>query len=379
MLGMLLSKIEGGSMKDKTTKKLKLKKPVKIVFALITLMILMGIIIIITFNFLLSAVSSKSEIVNFEIEGGSSIYSVGKKLEKEGIIRSYLAYKTYVKLNKVSSYKAGTYKIDKSYSTKKIIKLLTGDNYLKSGITITFKEGKTIRGVAREITKNTNISESEFYAKLEDDAYIDSLIEKYWFLTDEIKNKDIYYALEGYLFPDTYTFNTNATVEEIIETMLDQTDKVFSKYKEKFNSSSYSMHDVATLSSIVESEGIYSDDRKMIAGVFYNRLNAGMSLGSDVTTYYAFKVDLGTRDLTKAEINTYNPYNTRGPEMSGKLPVGPISNFGESSLEAVLNPSLNSYYYFVADKSGKTHFTKTYDEHNKLIKELKEAGNWIDW
>ena len=96
-------------------------------------------------------------------------------------------------------------------------------------------------------------------------------------------------------------------------------------------------------------------------------------------TLYAFKVDLGERDLTKAEINTYNPYNTRGPMMNGKLPVGAVSNFGESSLSAVLTPTTSDYYYFVADKSGKTHFTRTYEEHQNVINELKEANNWIEW
>ncbi len=366
-------------MKEVKPKKRKLKKMVKIVIALILLVIFMLLSGIIVFNFLLSPIVKKSEVISFKVDSGSSVYSVGKKLEKEGIIRNYLAYKVYVKLNGISEYKAGSYKIDKSFGTKKIIKTLTGDYYDKDGITITFKEGKTIRAVAREIAKKTNISESEFYAKLEDEKYVDFLINKYWFLTEDIKKEDIYYPLEGYLYPETYTFNTNVTIEEIIEVMLNQANKVFSKYKSLIDSSSYSVHEIITLASMIESEGIYSDDRKMIAGVFYNRLKSGMSLGSDVTTYYAFKVDLGKRDLTKTEINTYNPYNTRGPKMGGKLPIGPISNFSESSLSAVLTPLDNDYYYFVADKSGKTHFTKTYEEHNKLIDELKKAGNWIEW
>lgn len=359
--------------------KIKLKKPIKIlayIFLVIFIIILIGVL---SYNFLLSPVSSKNDKITFEVEKGSSVYSVGKKLEKNGLIRNYIAYKIYVKLNDVSKYKAGIYKLNKNYSTKKIVALLSSDSYEKSGIKITFKEGKTIRQVAKEIAKNTSISEEEFYAKLSDVAYIDTLINEYWFLSDEIKNENIYYSLEGYLFPDTYVFNKNTTVEEIIKIMLEQSNKVFLKYKSLIDSSNYSMHEIATLASIVEKEGIYVADRKMIAGVFYNRLNSKMSLGSDVTTYYAFKVDLGDRDLTTKEINTYNPYNTRGPQMSGKLPIGPISNFSESSLEAVLTPTNNEYYYFVADKSGKTHFTKTYEEHNRIISKLKREGNWIQW
>lgn len=365
--------------KENKHKRLKLKKPVKIVLILFMFIILIFITLIILFNLLLRPIDKSSNEVLFKVDTGSSVYSVGKKLEKNGIIRNFLAYKIYIKLNKITEYKAGSYKLDKSYSTKEIIKILSSGKYDKTGITITFKEGKTIRSIASSIAKQTDISEDEFYLLMEDENYIDSLIEKYWFLTNDIKNKDIYYPLEGYLFPETYTFNENVTLKEIIEVMLNQTDKIFSKYKTLIDSSNYNIHNLVTLASIVEQEGIYVNDRKMIAGVFYNRLNSNMSLGSDVTTYYAFKVELGQRNLTKKEINTYNPYNTRGPLMNGKLPVGPVSNFSKSSFEAVLNPSNSNYYYFVADKSGKTHFSKTYEEHNKLIKELKEAGNWIEW
>lgn len=374
-----MEKVETLDFEDKPKKKKRLKRPFRILFSIICTLIVIFAIIAVTLSFLLSAPSSRSEVIEFTIEKGSSVYQVGKKLEKEGIIRSYFAYKTYVKLKNINAYKAGVYKLDKSFPVKDIVSVLTGDYYKENGVSITFKEGKTIRLVAKEISKNTNITESEFYAKLEDEAYINSLIKKYWFLTDDIKNDNIYYPLEGYLFPDTYNFSEDVTVEKIIEVMLDQTDKIFSDYKSLIDSNSHSIHELVTLASIVESEGIYENDRKMIAGVFYNRLNAGMSLGSDVTTYYAFKVDLGQRDLTKSEINTYNPYNTRGPEMAGKLPVGPVSNFGKSSFASVLQPTDNNYYYFVADKSGKTHFTKTYEEHQKIINELKAAGNWIEW
>lgn len=360
-------------------KKKRLRKWVKITLGIILVFIFMVIFGLIFFNFLLGPVSNKSKEVLFEVEDGSSVYSVGEKLKEEGLIKNYLAYKIYVRLNNVNGYKAGVYKLDKSYSTKHIIELLTGNYYKQNGITITFKEGLTIWDVAKEINANTSIDESEFYEVLDDDAYIDSLIQKYWFLTDDIKNENIYYPLEGYLFPETYTFSNNVTAQEIIEVMLDQSDKIFSKYRSLIEQSSYSIHELVTLASMVEKEGILDEDRKMIAGVFYNRLNSGMSLGSDVTTYYAFKVDIGNRDLTSSEINTYNPYNTRGPGMAGKLPIGPISNFGESSFSAALTPTNNDYYYFVADKSGKTHFTKTYDEHQTLINELKEAGNWIEW
>ena len=341
-------------------KKRRLKKRFK--YLLIILLIFN--LIFITYIYSFSKTSFKSHEVLFKVDNGASGYKVGKKLKEKGLIHSYYAYKLYVKINNINAYKAGTYKLNKNYNLKKIVSILHGNSYLEDGY---------------KINDNTNLKEEDFYNLLSDESYIDNLISKYWFLTEDIKNKDIYYPLEGYLYPDTYYFSTNVTYDEIINTMLKKTDKVLTKYKDSILNSSMTINEIVTLSSVIEQEGLYKNDRKKIAGVFYNRLKSNMSLGSDITTYYAFKIDLGTRDLTIKEINTYNPYNTRGPLMNGKLPVGAVSNFSESSLDATLNPTTSDYYYFVADKSGKTHFTKTYSEHQKVIKELKESNNWISF
>ena len=134
-----------------------------------------------------------------------------------------------------------------------------------------------------------------------------------------------------------------------------------------------------TIASMAELEGVSLDDRKNICGVFYNRLDKNMPLGSDVTTYYAFKVDMGERDLKNSEINSYNAYNTRGPNMSGKLPVGPISNPSKEAIISAIEPANNDYLYFVADKNRKVYFTKTVSEHDKKVSELKSQGLWYEW
>lgn len=360
---------------DFKSKRKKLKKGVKLLLILPIVLLVLLVILYLYFSYLLSAPKSSSEIVNFKVESGDYVYNVGKKLEKKGVIRSFSAYKIYVKLKGINSYKAGTYKLDKSYSVSKNIKILTGDEY-KSGVKITFKEGKNIRNIAKIVANNTNITETEFYRTIEDTAYIDELIRKYWFLTDDIKNKDVYYSLEGYLYPETYTFSKDVEVKEFIETMLNQTNAVFTKYKSDFENNKYTINQIVTLASMIENETKYDEDKKGVSSVFYNRLEKKISLGSDVTTYYAFKIDIGSRELTKKEFNTYNPYNTRGPLMEGKFPVGAISNFGTNSLEAALHPDNSDYLFFVADKYGKTYFTKTDLEHQKVIKELKGNGKW---
>ena len=134
-----------------------------------------------------------------------------------------------------------------------------------------------------------------------------------------------------------------------------------------------------TLASIVELEAAASDDRAGVAGVFYNRLKAKWSLGSDVTAYYAAKVELSERDLYQSELDDYNDYNTRSVKMAGKLPIGPICNPGIDAIKAAIHPTEHDYYYFVADKNKKTYFSKTNEEHVKTVDRLKSEGLWYEY
>ena len=355
-----------------------LKKVVLIGLALIVLFV---ILVCVWYNTSISAVKGDEEIYKVEIPMGSGVATIAQKLENEGLIKNALAFRIYVKLNKVSNFQAGTYEITKNMSVEDITKLLqTGKVGSKEVISITFVEGKNMRWVAEKISKETNNTEQEVYDLLEDEDYIDSLIEKYWFITDEIKNKDIYYPLEGYLFPDTYQFeNKNVTVEKIFETLLNQMEDKLEEYKDDIRNSEYSVHELLSVAAIIENEAVFDKDRKDVSSVIYNRLEQNMPIGSDVTTYYAFKIEMGERDLYSSELNKYNAYNTRGPNMEGKLPVGPISMVGLSSIEAAINPNETPYVYFVADKNGNVYFTRTYDEHLQKVNNLKNSGQWIEF
>ena len=234
-----------------------------------------------------------------------------------------------------------------------------------------------MRSIASTIASKTNNSEDDVFNLLVDKEYLNSLINKYWFIEDRILNTNIYYSLEGYLYPNTYEFkNKDVEVSEIFEKMLDEMDKKLSPYKTDLLSNKYSIHELLTLASIVELEGSISDDRAGIAGVFYNRLNSGMALGSDVTTYYAARIEMSDRDLYQAELNDANYYNTRSSHLNGKLPIGPISSPSIESIKAVLYPEKHDYYYFVSDKNGKTYFSKNYQEHLATKNELINSGLW---
>lgn len=353
----------------------------KVLLFAIIFVIVVVISTIIWYNMCLSAIGSAEEKVSLEIPLGSGTNKIAEILKDNGMIRSESAFKLYVKLNKISNFQAGKYELTKDMNVLDIAETLkTGKLFKDNQLRITFVEGKTFTYFAKQIADNTNNTEEAIYELLKDEEYIDSLISEYWFLTDEIKDENIYYPLEGYLFPDTYSFeNKDVTIKEIFKTLLNQTAKVLEPYKDKIQQSKYSVHELLTIASIAENEAIFDDNRKDVTSVLYNRLDKKISLGSDVTTYYAFKIELGSRDLYKKEINTYNPYNTRGPNMAGKLPVGPICAVGKASIEAAISPNETDYLFFVADKSGKIYFTKTNEEHQKVIDELKVTGAWYNF
>lgn len=329
----------------------------------------------------ISPVSKDSALKTIEIAKGETYLSIASKLKDNNLIKSEFYYKLYVKLMNPKGLEEGFYYLSEDMGVEKIIKVLSdGSDINANTINITFLEGKNMRSVAKVISENTNNTEDDVYNLLNDTTYLDALIDKYWFLTDEIKDSRIYYSLEGYLFPDTYQFkNKDVTVKEIFETLLDELDNKLTPYKNEISNSNYTVHQLLTLASIIELEGVNVSDRFDVSGVFYNRLNAGWSLGSDVTTYYASKVDMNERDLYKSEINECNSYNTRNSCMAGKLPVGPVSNPSIESIEAAIRPNEHNYYYFVADKNKKTYFTKTNAEHLQTIASLKSQGLWYEY
>ncbi len=354
----------------------------KLLFLIIFLVLVVGCVYF-TYNHMLSAPSKDDLILEFDVSKGSTYSSIAESLEKENFIRNAIAYKVYLKLNPVEeNLEYGRYYLPTNASVEEIIEVLKkGGDTLAETKTVTFVEGKNMRYVISVITTNFHITEKDVLNKLNDQDYLDKLIEKYWFLTEKIKNKDLYYSLEGYLYPDTYEYYETAGVEDIFEKMLDNMEDKLEKYKSEIdNNSKYNIHEMITLASIIEQEAGNAGDRKGVAAVFYNRLDDNWSLGSDVTTYYAEKIDNYTRDLKQSELSKCNKYNTRSSCMAGKLPVGPICNPGLESIVAAIEPTENSpYYYFVADKNGKTYFSKTDYEHTSTVSRLKSEGLWIEY
>ena len=322
--------------------------------------------------------NSGENLITVEIEEKMRTNSIAELLEEKNVIKNANVMKIYCKINKVNILQAGKYELDPTEDMPTIIEHIINGDVSSDEIKITFVEGKNIRWFADIIAQKTINTEEDVYNLLEDEDYIDSLIEKYWFLTEDIKNEDIYYPLEGYLFPNTYAFlNRDVDVKTIIETMLTEMGKKLEGYKDTIKNSGYSVHKILTLSSIVELEGASADDRAAVAGVFYNRINDGWVLGSDVTTYYYLKIDDFKQSLNGNK-NLYTcdyAYNTRCTSFAG-LPVGPVSNPGIESIEGTINYKKHNYYYFVADCGGKTYLNKDITGHYNTINKLKNENNW---
>ena len=327
----------------------------------------------------LGSTGKESEVVEFVVPQGSTSKNIIDSLYKEGLIKNKYTGYIFIKTHKNYVLQAGNYSLNKGMDIKDILDHIASGKVIDDSISVTFIEGKRLTNYVKVISEKFGYSEEEILKQLSDKEYLQTLIDKYWFLTNDILNDKLYYALEGYLYPDTYQFKKDATVPEIVDKMLSETKGVLDEHKDEFTNSKYSVHQILTMASIVELEGMNSSDRKGVAGVFYNRLNSGMSLGSDVTTYYGVRVEMSERDLWQKEIDQVNDYNTRVPAMAGKLPIGPICSPSKESIIGALEPSNHDYLYFVADKNGKTYFSKNYNEHLQIINKLKKEGLWYTY
>ena len=354
----------------------RLKPQVKL--GLIIIAVVVGLLILGCFVYKVGTgrVSKNSDKKEFIVESGSSYLTIATELKENDLIKSELFYKIFIKLNNPTPVQAGKYYLSENMNVKEIVKILSGGStYNPDAITITFKEGINMRAIAKAIAENTNNTEEDVFTLLKDQNYLDELINKYWFIGDEIKNKKIYYSLEGYLFPDTYEFlNKDVNVKDIFDVMLKQMDIKLSLYKESIQNSKYSIHEILTLASIIQTEGNNNDDWDKISGVFHNRLKSNEILGSCVTVYYGVKREFGTGALWQHEIDNNNPYNTR---MYTGLPIGPIATISEKVIESTLNPAKTDDIYFISDANRNTYFFSDIAERDKKIEELRMAGLYV--
>ena len=341
-----------------------MSKKGKIILIISAIIIALIAIFVGIYFYLLSSVSSGSTKVSFTVNRGDSKMEIVSNLKDAGLIRNKYVALIYIVLSGNTNIQAGNYELNRNMSTEDIIKsLANGDiiNVERDSVSLTFKEGITLEEYLKILSENTNLEYDTMISEINDSEFLNNLINDYWFLTDEILNSDLYYGLEGYLYPNTYQVHTETTLNEVVRKMLDETAKKLDPLKDAIATSNYSVHEILTMASIAEKEAMNYEDRCKVAQVIYKRLDIGMNLGMDVTAYYGVHKSM-TDALTALDLADNNPYNTRNTSLIG-LPVGPICNPSVESIESVLNPADTNYIYFFADiLTGNVYFTDDYDE-----------------
>lgn len=345
----------------------KSKKKLVILLAVAAVIVIGAAAGVFMYNDGIGAVDSKSdEAVTVDIPSGSGAMQIIEILDENGLIKNKTMAKIHVKLSGYDSLQANTYIFTKDMDLKEIMTAInTGDfNYLSKNL-LTIVEGSTIPQAAAAISEKLNISSDELIALWDDRDYLYSLIEKYWFLTDEILQDGIMYPLEGYLYPETYTVtDQNITAEGITEQILDYTDSVLSERKDDIEAFGMTVHEFLSLTSVVESESLFEEDRPKIAGVFMNRLEEGMPLQSDITVLYALQEK--RVNVTYDDLEVDSPYNTY--KYTG-LPIGPVCSVSAPVMDDTLAYEKSDYLYFFAKEDGTVIYSKTLEEHDKAVSE----------
>lgn len=344
----------------------------KIGIIIITMIILIVVGCVGFYFYGLMPVNKIEDVITYQLKSGTSKLQLADDLKSKGLVRSSLVLKIYLFLHQDLNLQAGTYELTDSMKPQDILEKMDNGNVKNDTISITLVEGKRANEYIKTISEKLEITEEELTNQMHDEQYLASLIEKYWFLENDILKEELYVPLEGYLFPDTYELKEKSTASEIIEKILNHTAQKLEPLKEQIENSDYNVHEILSMASIIELEAVTENDRNTVSQVIHKRLAMGKGLGMDVTTYYAVKKEMGS-NLTLTDLKTVSPYNTSelNSSMAGKLPIGAICNPSLMSIQAVLNPTDTDYLYFYADiKTGMVYFTRTYEEHLQVQKEV---------
>ena len=292
------------------------------------------------------------------IEKGQTGTEIADMLFERGLIRSTQGFKLWLYLSGTNDkLQTGHYQIPNKVTVRELISLLQ-EGHVES-IRVTIPEGYTVGDIAIVLEKNQIMKAKDFLAEAK--TYV-----PYPYMKG---TKPATYPVEGFLFPSTYEIPVGATPRDVIQMMADEMNRYLTPaVKKQIQAQHMSIHDFVTLASIVERESLFDADRPTIAGVFKKRLAHGIPLQSDATISYV--LGYAKENVTIGDTQLQSPYNTY---VSKGLPPGPISNPGKKALDAVLHSENTDYLYFVADKEGHNHFSKSYEEHLAAVNKIYGA------
>lgn len=288
------------------------------------------------------------------VSKGESWKQIVDSLEAKGFVRNRQWFDVVVSVfNKGTETHVGKYEFKSGISNAELY------NNLRLGrgivpIAVTLKEGRRAESFSRTLHRTLGIDSVRFMNLVSDESFTNSL-------GVEAKN------LEGYLAPNTYSFNWQTDEDEIIKRLVKQTERIFDdSLLHRAKALGISVHSVLTLASIIEGEAILDDERTIISGVYHNRLRKKMKLEADPTVQ--FIIPDGPRRLMHSDLQIRNPYNTY---MNYGLPPGPISNPRTASIVAALYPAKHEYLFFVANGKGGHWFSKDYVGHMNNVRKFR--------
>ena len=319
--------------------------------------------------------------VTVQIREGANVQEIGSTLESSGLVKHGLVFSLYAKYKHYDDLKSGYYNLKKSMSTDDIIKELqkggTPEPQEPAIAKLTIPEGYTIEQIAQNVGQlegdfKDPFTADAFLAKVQDETFIAQEIAKYPNLLESLPKKEsgVRYRLEGYLFPATYSIKESTTIESLIDEMLAAMDKTLSTHYKAIKEKNLTVNELLSIASLVEKEGSKTEDRKLIAGVFYNRLNQGIPLQSNIAILYAQgklgqKISLADDVAIDTAINSpYNVYTNLG------LMPGPVDSPSQDAIEASINQTKSQNLYFVANVTdGKVYYAATQEEHDRNVAE----------
>ena len=324
---------------------------------------------------------SSKQYMTVQIPDGSNAQEIGSTLEKSGVIKNGLVFTLYVKYKNYNELKSGYYNLQKSMSVEDVIKELqkggTPEPQEVTLASLTIPEGYTLEQIAQTVGQlqgnfKEPLTAEAFLAKVQDETFIAQEVAKYPNLLESLPAKDsgVRYRLEGYLFPATYTIKESTTVESLIDEMLAAMDKNLSSHYATIKEKNLTVNELLTIASLVEKEGAKTEDRKLIAGVFYNRLNLGMPLQSNIAILYAegkLGQNISLADDAAIDTSIDSPYNDY--TKVGLMP-GPVDSPSLDAIESSINQTKSDYLYFVANvQDGKVYYATTLEEHDRNVQE----------
>ena len=323
--------------------------------------------------------ASSKQYVTVQIPEGANVQTIGSTLEKSGLIKHGVIFAFYAKYKNYSDLKSGYYNLQKSMSTEDIIHELqkggTAEAQEPALANLTIPEGYTIDQMAQAVGQlqgdfKEPLTADAFLAKVQDENFISQEVAKYPSLLESLPTKEsgARYRLEGFLFPATYSIKESTTIESLIDEMLAAMDKTLAPHYSTIKSKNLTVNELLTIASLVEKEGAKTDDRKLIAGVFYNRLNLGMPLQSNIAILYA-EGKLGQKislaDDTQIDTTVNSPYNVYTNQ--GLMP-GPVDSPSADAIESSINQTKSDNLFFVADVTdGKVYFATNKADHDQNV------------